>query len=356
MNDQEFIFTEGTAPEDKPAPERTVERAEPGARAAQAAPDLSLGQPVQGIYFIPDPKAAEKNRKWRKRHPKLFWGLIVLLLLVIGNVAAGVYAMLDEDGTFSGPRLGVARLEGVIIDSGKMVNWLELLQKNESVKGVLLYINSGGGGVVPSQEIHAAVKRLSAVKPVVAYMSTAAASGGYYVAVAADHIVASPSTLTGSIGVRMEMANMQKLFETIGIGQQTLSSGPMKEAGTPFRPLRPDEEEYLRGIVMDMYEIFIKEVASGRKMELADVRKLADGRAYTGRQAFELGLVDELGDMATALAMLNQMAGLMPPADEYLTGPPSEKASFLKDLVSGAVKDLVDGLRAGQPEGPLFYY
>lgn len=321
------------------------------------APDLSKGQPVRGIYFIPDPEALAKRKKWRKRHPKKFWGLVILFLFIVFNVGAWAYAVLDEKGVFSGPRLGVARIEGIIADSGKLVEWLEVLEKNDSVKGVLLHINSGGGAVVPAQEIHAAVKRLSRSKPVVAYMSTAAASGGYYVAVAADYIVASPSTLTGSIGVRMEMANLQKLFETIGVGRQTLASGPMKEAGTPFRPLRPDEEEYLRGIVMDMYEVFIADVAAGREMELDDVRKLADGRAYTGRQAHELGLVDELGDTVTALTMLNQLAGLTPAAQDYMVGPPLEtKTSFLKDLISGAVRDIVDGVRAGQSGGPLFYY
>lgn len=354
MNDQEYTFSEGAEPEKKDGPRASAGKAE------QAGPeilDLSGGQLVRGIYFIPDPEAEARRKKWRKRHPKLFWSLIILFLLILVNAGAGVYTMLDEDGAFSGPRLGVARLEGMILDSDKMVGWLDVLQRNDSVKGVLLYINSGGGAVVPSQEIHAAVKRLAGVKPVVAYMSTAAASGGYYAAVAADYIVASPSTLTGSIGVRMEMANMQKLFETIGIGQQSLSSGPMKEAGTPFRPLRPDEEKYLRGIVMDMYEVFVEAVAAGREMELAHVRGLADGRAYTGRQALELGLVDELGDMAAALARLNHMAGLDPMAENHLTGPPPEKkTSLLKDLISGAVEDIVDGARAGRRGGAVFYY
>lgn len=318
--------------------------------------DFSKGQPVQGIYFIPDPNTLEKQKKWRKRHPKIFWSLIIIMLLVLGNIGGGLYLSLDEEGYFHGPRIGIARLEGMILDSEDMVGWLDYLQHNASVKGVLLHINSGGGAVVPAQEIYAAVKRLATVKPVVAYMSAAAASGGYYVAVGADYIVASPSTLTGSIGVRMELANMQKLFETIGIGQQTLTSGPMKEAGTPFRPLRPDEEKYLRGIIQDMYEVFIEDVAAGREMELADVRSLADGRAYTGRQAFALGLVDELGDMKTALGMLNHMAGLETPASDYLEGPPPDKkTSFLKELISGAVKDIVKGVRTGQ-SAPLFYY
>lgn len=350
MNEREFASSEVAGPE---KPETLRENPQ---GAAKEAPDLSLGQPVRGIYFIPDPEEAAKKKKWRKRHPKLFWALTIVVLAVLVNLGAGLYAALDEKGWFSGPRLGVARLEGMIVDSEKMVGWLDELQYNDSVRGVLLYINSGGGAVVPSQEVHAAVKRLAAVKPVVAYMSTAAASGGYYAAVAADYIVASPSTLTGSIGVRMELANMQKLFDTIGIGQQTLASGRMKEAGTPFRPLRPDEEEYLRGIIMDMYEVFIADVAAGRELDLEEVRKLADGRAYTGRQALELGLVDELGDMVTALSRLNELAGISPPAEDYLGGPPEDKTSFLKELVSGAVRDIVDGVRAGQEPGPLFYY
>lgn len=320
----------------------------------QEPPDLKQGQPVRGIYFVPDEDAARK-KKWRKRHPKLFWFFTIMVLFAVFNAAAGAYMVLDERGYFSGPRLGVARLEGMILDSEKMIGWLDYLQHNDSVRGVLLHVNSGGGGVVPSQEIHAAVKRLAAAKPVVAYMSTAAASGGYYVAVAANYIVASPSTLTGSIGVRMDMANMEKLFELIGIKQQSLASGPLKEAGTPFRPLRPDEERYLRGIIGDMYEVFIADVAAGREMELEQVRKLADGRAYTGRQAMRLGLVDELGDSVAALERLNSLAGLETPATEYLDGPASGK-SFLKELVSGAVREVVSGIKAVESAAPSFYY
>lgn len=317
--------------------------------------DLEQGVPVQGVYFFPDPDEIARRKKWRKRHPKLFWGLILFGLFFIFNIFGSVYMALDEEGHFSGPRIGVARIEGMILDSADIVAWLDYLQHNNSVHGVLLYINSGGGAVVPSQEIHAAVARLAADKPVVAYMSTAAASGGYYAAVAADYIVASPSTLTGSIGVRMELANMQKLFETIGVGQQTLSSGPMKEAGTPFRPLRPDEEEYLQSIVQDMYEVFIADVAAGRKMPVEDVRGIADGRAYTGRQAFNLGLIDELGDSVAALDRLHEFAGLDQRVNEYLDGP-QKKESFMQNMISGAIGDALKEVNAARPNSPMFYY
>lgn len=361
MVDQQFTFSPNAdakeAGEASSVSQQDAQTPKGEAQAATveaSAPDLSKGQPVQGIYFIPDPEAG-RRKKWRKRHPKLFWLIILVLLFVLFNVGAAIYMALDEEGYFSGPRLGIARLEGMILDSAEMVGWLDYLQHNDSVKGVLLYVNSGGGAVVPSQEIFSAVKRLAKVKPVVTYMSTAGASGGYYVAVGSHYIVASPSTLTGSIGVRMDMVNMQKLFDTVGIKQQSLASGALKGAGTPFRPMRPDEEAYLRSVVNDMYEVFIADVAAGRKLKLEEVRALADGRAYTGRQAKELGLIDSLGDLKTALGVLNQRCGLTEPAQDYLDGPPDNE-SFLGKLLGKAVNDLVKGLRVEQSNGPAFYY
>lgn len=327
-----------------PGPGRPVYSGEPAAAGIVCCP-------AAAAFF-----SQEKRKKsWRKRHPFLFWVLFILILLILLNACGLLFKYLDDRGVFSGPRLGMIRVQGMILDSRPVLEWTERLRKDPSVHGVLLYINSPGGAVVPSQEIHAAIKRLAASKPVVVYMSSAAASGGYYIAVAGDHIVASPSTLTGSIGVRMEMAEMKELFDTLGIHPQSLASGALKEAGTPFRPMREDERDYLQGIVQDMYECFIEDVAQGRKMSLEQVRALADGRAYTGRQAKELGLVDEVGDSARAWQALIARAKLKEAPREYLDGPPKE-SSLLRELLTGALLQLEDASARAKNPMPGFYY
>ncbi|MDR2891466.1 MAG: signal peptide peptidase SppA [Deltaproteobacteria bacterium] len=337
------------------------------------------GQAGGSLYHQPDgmaggmlccPAAACCNfsgakKGWRKRHPFLFWLLLLLFFVIFLNLFGVAWRVLDERGVFSGPRLGVIKLEGLIVDSAAVLEWTARLQENSNVAGVLLYINSPGGAVVPSQEIFAAVKRLAAVKPVVVYMSSAATSGGYYAALAGDYIVASPSTLTGSIGVRMELAEMKQLMDTLGIRQQSLASGPLKEAGTPFRPMRAEEKDYLQAIVQDMYECFIGDVAAERRLPLDRVRELADGRAFTGRQALALGLIDELGDQDKAARILMARCGFGDQdkkdrdgkswQPEYLYGPAEDK-SWLLGLLANALLDLRELQAGGANPLPGFYY
>ncbi len=238
-------------------------------------------------------------------------------------------------GEFTGARLGLVRVEGLITDSEELVDWIRELERDESVKGVLLRIDSPGGVVAPSQEVFAAVRGLAATKPVVASMGALAASGGYYVAAAADVILANPSSLTGSIGVRMELLNIRELAEKIGLAQTLIASGEMKGVGTPFRDLSPREREYLTSVVMDMHEQFVSDIAQARGMDRAQVAALADGRAFTGRQALERGLVDRLGGLQDALELLREQTGLSEEAP-ILEGPPEEKLGLLRLILSSA--------------------
>lgn len=317
--------------------------------------DFSQAQPLSGVFFLPE--SALPKKPWRKRHPWLFRLAALFVLFMAVGIAGSFSESMEEAGMMTPDTIGIVRIDGMIMESGATVAWIDKLRENPKVHGVLLRINSPGGAVVPSQEIHMAIKRLAAKKPVVVSMGTAAASGGYYIAVAADYIVANPSTLTGSIGVRMDLINAQKLADFIGIQPQGLSSGPLKEAGSPYRPLREDERAYLQGMVQDMYDVFVEYVAAGRKMDIKQVRALADGRAYTGRQALELGLVDELGDYGAALQKLVMMSGLKetPDAKNYLIGPPS-KQSWVSDLLGSALEHLgfAKADTGGMPYG--FYY
>lgn len=272
-----------------------------------------------------------------QKHPLLFCLALIMtaVALFAGAMAAlrlsGAHA---TGGLFKQDRVGICYIEGFIADSSKVNAWLRELRDDRSVVGVLLRIDSPGGAVAPSQEMYNAVRRLAAVKPVVVSMGSVAASGGYYIAAGADHIVANPSTITGSIGVKMELANMQGLMDKIGIAHDALTSGDLKNAGSPFKPMTDKEREYLQGLVGDMYEQFLEAIVNGRRMNIEDVRKAADGRAMTGRQALALGLVDTLGDMETAYDKLVSMCNATGQAPlPYVEGPPQE-TSVLRDLLS----------------------
>jgi protease-4 len=285
-----------------------------------------------------------------QRHPFLFgFFLIAAAVILILGIMAAFFFWSQSDGLrgLGRTRVGVVSVDGSIETSRRIVDWMEQLGRNPEIKGVILRINSPGGLVAPSQEIMQAVQRLSAKKPVVASMAAVAASGGYYVACAADKIVANPGTLTGSIGVKAKLANIQELMDKLGIDQETLVSGPYKDAGSPAKPLTPEERDYFQELVDDLYSQFVEAVAKGRGLEVSTVRELADGRAYTGRQARDLKLVDALGGMQTALDVLRTQAGIQ--GDIMLVEGPEEKRSLLSWILGSldmeAVKRRISGPR-----------
>lgn len=273
----------------------------------------------------------QAKTRFSQRHPFLFGVgiLIAAVVLVMGATAALRHYLFDGE-LITGDRLGVVHVEGMILDSRAVTEWMRKLREDEHVVGVLLRINSPGGAVAPSQEIYQGVKRLAAVKPVVASMSSLGASGGYYAAAAANKIVANPATITGSIGVIMELSNFEELMEKIGVGHESLASGKMKDAGSPFKPMTDEEREYLKGVVMDLHGQFVTDVAEGRKLEREKVLELADGRVFTGRAALENGLIDELGDLERSFELLKEMCnvkGKIP----VVEGPPKE-TSLMREL------------------------
>jgi protease-4 len=237
----------------------------------------------------------------------LFWVLAIGLVVVL--VANALTPDLDLTGE---DRIALVRVEGVILDAQQTVSELKKFGENPSVKAIVLRIDSPGGGVVPSQEIHDAVLRLrnKHAKAVVASMGTVAASGGYYIAVATDRIVANPGTLTGSIGVIMELANLEGLLKKIGVQSVVVKSGPHKDLGSPFRAISPEERRILQTVMDDVHGQFIEAVAEGRSLDLRDVTRLADGRVFTGRQAKDAKLVDDLGDLDDAIRLAADMAGI----------------------------------------------
>jgi protease IV len=210
---------------------------------------------------------------------------------------------------------------------------------SSSVKAIVLRIDSPGGGVVPSQEIHDAVQRVrnKQNKTVVASMGTVAASGGYYIAAAADRIIANPGTLTGSIGVIMELVNLEGLLKKVGVEGVVVKSGHYKDIGSPFRKMGADDRRILQAVMDDVHNQFIEAVAEGRSLDVAAVRTLADGRIFTGRQAVDAKLVDELGDLDDAVRIAADMVGIE--GEPTLVEP--KKRFSIKEIIESRVQGLL---------------
>ncbi len=238
----------------------------------------------------------------------------VVLWILAGGVALLILSSLFlPDLDLPGEdRIALIRVEGAILDSHQTVTELKRFGKSPAVKAIVLRIDSPGGGVVPSQEIHDAVKRVrdKHKKKVVASMGSVAASGGYYIAAATDHIVANPGTLTGSIGVIMELANLEGLFKKVGVKSIVIKSGRYKDLASPFRELSTGDRRILQSVLDDVHHQFIQAVAEGRSLPVNVVKPLADGRIFTGRQAKDVNLVDELGNLDDAIQVAADLAGI----------------------------------------------
>ena len=239
----------------------------------------------------------------------LYFALGLVALVVLSSVF-GRY--LSDEGLGDGNgKIALVEISGQIGDSRDIVRQLSKYRRDDDIKAILLRINSPGGAVAPSQEIYDEVLRVRADnKKIYASMGSLAASGGYYIAVAADRIYANPGTLTGSIGVIMAFGNAEKLMKKIGLEPQVVKSGKFKDVGSPARKMTPEEHAYLQHVVDDVHQQFIDAVAKGRNMSTTEARKLADGRVFTGRQALELKMVDEMGGLQDVIVKLGEAVGI----------------------------------------------
>jgi protease-4 len=277
----------------------------------------------------------------------LIWRVVAVLALVAAGVVATRHSGRIGVTSF-GKHIERYRIAGVIGDGRDTIEDLHKLGEDSSVAAVLLHLDTPGGQVAGGEGIHDAVQKLAAKKPVVAVMDGLAASAGYMIAVAAPHIVARDSTITGSIGVIMETTNFGGLFDKIGVAMDPLVSGPLKGQPSLDKPMTPEARQILQGIVGDLFDQFVGLVAQGRHMDPAAVRKLADGRAYTGRQAKALGLVDEIGGDEQAQSWLEKTGKVQAGLD--ITEPDRRPwqarltASSIADIVTTAEQTLrVDG-------------
>jgi protease-4 len=234
----------------------------------------------------------------------------MLVIAGAGVVAIAAVLVAMRGGRLAfGDRIGVLEIRGVITDATDAIEALERFRKDDGTLAVVLRIDSPGGAVAPSQELYDEVWRVREAKPVVASLGNVAASGGYYVASAANVILADAGTITGSIGAVMGVPTYLGLAEKIGVGEEIVKSGRFKDTGHPLRPLGPDERALLQAMVDDVLGQFVAAVARGRQMELERVRALADGRIYSGAQAHAAGLVDEIGGLQAAIQLAWARAG-----------------------------------------------
>lgn len=258
-----------------------------------------------------------------------------LLVLFIGSVLMATFIFSDQSKSFSeGSGVGLVEVKGMIIDSKEPIRQLRHFLKKDSVKAVVLRIDSPGGVVGPSQEIYEEVRKLAARKKVVVSMGSLAASGGYYIASPATVIYANPGTITASIGVLIKFSNLEGLFGKLGISSTTIKTGSFKDAGAPDHPLTAEDRAMFQAVIDSTHEQFVKAVAEGRKLPVDDVRKIADGRILSGEQAKAAKLVDKLGNLQDAIEEAGRLGGIS--GEPNIILPPKKKVNYLELLAGGA--------------------
>jgi protease-4 len=238
-------------------------------------------------------------------------GAFVLLAAIL--IAIALMVSPDEATEFSfSDRIQVVDIEGELVQSAPILEQLKRYEDSNSIKAILLNIDSPGGGVAVSQEIYAELRRLREKKDktIVAYLSSTGASGAYYVSCAANKIVANPGTIVGSIGVIAEWVSYAELLEWAKLKEIVFKTGEFKDTGSPTRPLTENERKYFQGLIDDMYVQFLEAVSSGRKLDLQEVRSIADGRVFTGRDAKERKLIDEIGNFQDAVDLTAKLSGI----------------------------------------------
>ncbi|UIB00502.1 signal peptide peptidase SppA [Desulfovibrio desulfuricans] len=351
MSNQEFSLNTESPLSMSAMPEGGPAEPAPSAASSAAAPAPTAGQSC-ACPLAQVPANVWKDllrRPFRKRHPVIFWGLILLLLAGVGVFGAA----LGSNGLMGGQRIALVSVSGPIMDPEPALEWIRKVERDPMIAGVLLRVDSPGGGAAASQEIYSAVRELARKKPVAVSMGSLAASGGLMVSMAGSRVFANASTVTGSIGVRMDIPQLQGLMGKIGVGQETITTAPYKDAGSYMRPLSTEQRDYFKKVLDDMHQQFVDIVADGRHMEHARAAALASGKIFTGREAVQLGLVDELGGQQTALAWLSEQCGV--PAERKLVTRPKEGGWLPRSLKTMLGVDL-SVLGSLSSSSPVFLY
>ncbi len=283
-----------------------------------------------------------------RRHPYLFFLLIsftIFTALVLGTMGMFMWMGSSTDD-YHGEAVGVVEIEGAIADSREAIENIRRFREDDEIKAIVVRINSPGGAVGPAQEIYREIRKTIETKKVVASMGAVAASGGYYIACAANGIMANPGTITGSIGVIMGYTNFRDLLDKIGLVPVVIKSGPYKDTGSPTREMREDERKILQDIISGIHQQFIDAIAEGRGLDRVMVEASADGRVFTGKDAKTRGLVDRLGNFEDALSWAGELGGVDGKVVPVYVN--DDKLTILRTLLSSSVTQFFSKLV--QPE------
>ncbi len=278
-----------------------------------------------------------------KKITYLFVSVLGLLILFIVSFISVKLVSKENSALLSDDSIAIVNIKEMIINSDEIIKQLHYSKDQRCVKAVVLRIDSPGGIVGPTQEIYEEIKKLKKIKPVVVSMGSVAASGGYYIAAPATVIYANPGTITGSIGVLMKLANVQVLLNKIGVHSSVLKSGEYKDTGSPVRPITTGDKKILQGIIDSMFNQFVTAVAEGRKLPIAKVREIADGRIFTGEQALHLKLIDKLGNLQDAIEEAAKLARIN--GKPKIIYPPQTKKSFMNFFMEGFSESLVHSIK-----------
>jgi protease-4 len=285
-----------------------------------------------------------------RRHPYLFFILIFTSVVAFTSIAISllfVFTTKTADFEF-GEKVGIIEVTGVITDAKTVIQNLKKFRDDDSIKAIVLRIDSPGGGVGPSQEIFREITKTIKSKKIIASMGAVAASGGYYIAAGANGIIANPGTITGSIGVIMGFANYQELLRKIGLAPVVIKSGEYKDIGSPIRAMTEDEKKFLQNFADQIRKQFVAAVAEGRKMDESKVESLANGRIFSGKEAKSVGLIDRLGNLEDAIEWAGRMGGIKGKISTVYAK--EREFSILKYLIESTFKTL-----ANKAANPFLY-
>jgi len=276
-----------------------------------------------------------------KKHPILIAFLILIVICAVFFLMVFALSRFGDQYTYvwGGDKIGVIEIEGAIFQAEPVIEKIIKFRKSKSVKAIILRINSPGGAVAPSQEIYQEVKKTCKEKTVVVSVESVAASGGYYIACAADKIIANPGTLVGSIGVILQIENIEELLKKIGLSRKVIKSGKYKDIGSMTRKMTAEEEAMLQEFSDDIYGQFIDAVVEGRNIKREEVLKLADGRIFSGAQAIKLGLIDKLGNLQDAISITGEMVGIK--GEPRTIYPKKKKPSIFDFIFEEASKSII---------------
>lgn len=285
-----------------------------------------------------------------RKHPVIFGFLILAIIGVFCFMILRTFNPFEKKsaGFSFKEKIGIVTIEGVLRNSKDTITQLNKYEKDGNIKAVVLRVNSPGGAVVPSQEIYDKILHLKKFKKVIVSMGSVAASGGYYIACAADRIIANPGTITGSIGVIIQFSQIEDLLKKIGLKATVVKGGRYKDVGSPVREMTPDEKRIIQDVIDDIHNQFIEVVLSNRDIPKEKVEEIADARIFTGRQALKIGLVDDLGNMEYAIDVASDLAGIEGKAE--VVYPEKKRKSLLRYIASetlSAVSEEFKGDDAG---------